>query len=239
MKRPLRWLALSGLVIAAFGCDEYTAQTPVVEADDIPPAAVTDLALDSYDTNSVVLRWTAPGDDDRDGVAWRYDVRYADTPITMENWASANQIGGEPPPGFAGWVQVFQVIRLEEGHTYYFAIRTYDDRSNLSDLSNVIEVVPRSPVDIRPPSRIDDLRVESVASGAIELAWTAPGNDGDEGVAYGYEIRYSSLPLDESSFRSGRALREVPIPLPAGERQRLVIDGLESGRVYCARRAWD
>jgi len=230
------------LLSACESSDDLPIEPP--ETDDIPPGRITDLSLASRDAESVVLRWTAPGDDDSIGVAWRYDLRHSHTPITPESWSAATQVGGEPTPGFAGWQQVFEVIHLEEGRTYYFAIRTFDDHSNVSPLSNVLEVVPRSNDDVDAPSAITDLVAETAGPGAVRLRWTAPGDivndDSVEEAAWGYEIRLSRTPLDASNFQTGQVLSETPIPRSPGEAESFEITGLMAGVVYhFGMRAWD
>ena len=37
---------------------------------------------------------------------------------------------------------------------------------------------------------------------SVLLHWTAPGDDGDLGIATAYEVRYSKAPLDSASFVS-------------------------------------
>lgn len=240
MRLPAISLLSAACCSVLTGCEDSDAPLPPPEPDTIPPATITDLALDSRDAHSVVLRWSAPGDDGSIGSAWRYDLRHSGSPITAESWSSSNQVGGEPTPGYPGWQQVFEVIHLEEGQTYYFAIRTFDDYSNASALSNVLEVVPRSATDVVPPSGVSDLVAESAGIGSVRLVWTAPGNDGVEGTAWGYEIRYSQTQLDLSNFLTGRVVVMSPIPLPSGERESFEVAGLEPGvAYYFGMRAWD
>jgi hypothetical protein len=241
MRRAALFVFLTWCSAALSACeDSDDLGLPPPESDDIPPATITDLALASRDSSAVVLRWTAPGDDGSVGVAWRYDLRHSESPITPESWSSSSQVGGEPTPGFPGWQQVFEVIHLQEGRTYYFAIRTFDDHSNVSPISNVLEVVPGSGRDTDPPSAISDLAAETGGKGSVRLTWTAPGNDGVEGTAWGYEIRYSPTPLDPSNFRTGRAVLQSPIPHPSGTRESFEITELEAGTVYYfGIRAWD
>jgi hypothetical protein len=106
--------------------------------DNTPPAAVADLAASASTTNTVTLTWTAPGDDGAAGTAAYYDIRYSKFPITDVNWASASQAGGEPPPKTGGEPDTFVVHYLAPGMIYYFALKTADEKSNLSGLSNVV-----------------------------------------------------------------------------------------------------
>ena len=82
------------------------------------------------------LTWAAPGDDGSTGTAASYDVRYSTSAITEGNWASATQATGEPTPSIAGSSESFTVTGLTPSTTYYFAIKTSDEASNTSALSN-------------------------------------------------------------------------------------------------------
>ncbi len=85
---------------------------------------------------SITVRWTAPGDDGKTGRATTYDLRYSKTPITDANWTSATQAVSEPRPATAGTVQSCTISGLVPTTTYYFRLKTIDDRGNASNLSN-------------------------------------------------------------------------------------------------------
>ena len=76
--------------------------------------------------------------------------------------------------------------------------------------------------DQQVPGPIRDLRVDSVAapSASITLQWIAPGDDGDDGVASQYDIRYSTAPITtDAEFEAATQLPDPPAPQPAGTRQ--------------------
>jgi thermitase len=102
----------------------------------VPPAAVTDLAVDYVGNTLVGLTWTAPGDDGTTGTATSYDLRYSSSPITAGNFASATSASA-PAPAAAGTPQSAEVTGLQSCHTYYFAIKAIDDVGNAGALSNV------------------------------------------------------------------------------------------------------
>jgi len=87
---------------------------------------------------SVVLHWTAPGDDSMVGRASAYDLRYSVSPITSINFPLATAVGGVPLPSPAGSPEQFTVSGLSSGVPYYFAIRTRDKANNWSLISNVV-----------------------------------------------------------------------------------------------------
>ncbi len=108
-----------------------------ISDDFVAPAAISNLSASNPTENSIQLSWTAPGDDGTTGTASSYDVRYATVPIDESNWASATQVTGEPLPSVAGSSESMSVSGLLANTTYYFGIKTSDQSSNTSTLSNV------------------------------------------------------------------------------------------------------
>lgn len=98
------------------------------------PTAVSDLLVEFVSYTSVILSWTAPGDDGSTGTAAEYDVRYSTSPITELNLIYATQVSGEDPPHAAGEDELLGVSGLSSCTTYYFAIKTRDECHNGSAL---------------------------------------------------------------------------------------------------------
>jgi hypothetical protein len=87
---------------------------------------------------SATMHWTAPGDDSLAGRATAYDLRYSLAPITAANFALATRVSGMPAPLASGSAESFTVSNLVVGNAYYFAIKTGDDASNWSGVSNAV-----------------------------------------------------------------------------------------------------
>jgi len=105
--------------------------------DTTPPANATNLAAGNPTPGSITLTWTAPGDDNNTGTATQYDIRYA-TSIINDNtkFANATQVQTEPTPHVASTTENFTVSGLSDNTTYYFALKTRDNASLWSGLSN-------------------------------------------------------------------------------------------------------
>lgn len=88
---------------------------------------------------SVILRWTAPGDDGRTGRASLYDLRCSTAPITDANWSLATQISGLSRPLPYGNRELITVSGLLPSTDYYFAVKAADEQMNWSPMSNVIK----------------------------------------------------------------------------------------------------
>ncbi len=99
--------------------------------------------------------------------------------------------------------------------------------------------------DTTPPACITDLRIGEMASGSatsLTLYWTAPGDDGTEGTATLYDIRYARAPiLTEEDWEAAIPLTGVPAPQPAGSTESFAVFGLENdgGPYYFCIRAAD
>jgi hypothetical protein len=113
-------------------------QTPLfIEPDNSCPVDVIDLAVSNPTASSIVLTWTAPGDDGSTGTASQYDVRYSTSQIITEaDWEAAVSCTDGPSPSYAGTTESFTVTGLSPNTTYWFALKTADEVPNWSGLSN-------------------------------------------------------------------------------------------------------
>jgi hypothetical protein len=113
--------------------------TTTLDVDNIPPGRIDDIQVATVTSTSVMLTWTAPGDDGMTGRATGYDARYNTVPITMNNWDTCIRFYPGMPK-YAGELEQYTVVGLTPDTTYYFSIRACDERNNWSELpeDNVI-----------------------------------------------------------------------------------------------------
>ncbi|PIE32970.1 hypothetical protein CSA56_13645 [candidate division KSB3 bacterium] len=216
---------------------QLSALSNVVELnrlDIIPPAKVNDLRLRDLgaavnDMRSLMLSWQAPGDNLADGTASQYELRYGNERPSPENWDSLKPVSTVPEPLLAGTQQQVQLQVPAGEDTLYFALRTFDETLNVSELSNVVQW---SPEDTRPPARIVDLKAERLANGDITVSWTAPGDNGNRGTAAFYDIRYSNKEKELSRWDKAIVVPGEPLPEAAGTSQEYVISGLMKDTTY-------
>jgi len=208
--------------------NETTANLP----DYIPPAAIDDLDAEP-DQSDIILIWTATGDDGYEGTAYEYEIRYAEIPITEENWDEAELLPNPPIPLPSGSIQNYTFSDGIVGITYYFAIKVYDDVLNVSPISNNATAILEE--DLIPPSAITDLSVLEIIPvnlSTIKISWTAPGDDGDEGTASLYEIRYHNTPITELNWQNATLYPDPPEPEIAGTYQTCNVTNLQVGTIY-------
>jgi beta propeller repeat protein len=123
----------------------------VASPDDIAPNAVELTASTGAESGEVDISWTAPGDDGNTGTAAEYILRYADAEIdTQAKWDAATDVTSEPVPQIAGSDETLTLSGLAHGQTLYFALRTLDDKWNLSYLSNSPSAVVKAPSPVGP-----------------------------------------------------------------------------------------
>ncbi|MGH7453760.1 MAG: fibronectin type III domain-containing protein, partial [bacterium] len=83
------------------------------------------------------------------------------------------------------------------------------------------------------PGTVFDLTVTKTTTASVTLEWTAPGDNGFEGRAKSYDIRYSTNHiLMDADFAAAAAVPDPITPGEGGRADRLVIAGLESGKTY-------
>ena len=124
-------------------------------------------------------------------------------------------------------------------------------------------------LDQTPPATITDLSAEALGDGKVKLTWTAPGDDGTDGSAAWYQVKYSAapivervsgwpdltepLPVDEQqwhqraesfnarqrAFWAAQNVDGEPTPSRAGTHESFIVNGLDSGKHYFAIKTWD
>jgi hypothetical protein len=144
---------------------------------------------------SVALHWTAPGDDLMLGAAVRYDLRYSTRSITASNFAQATPVSGLQRPSWGGAKERYTVSNLTPNVTYYFAIRSQDDRGNWSQISNVV---------VRAASTL------AATNAGMPLSFSAPWpNPAASSVRFGFTLP-AAAPVQIDVFDlAGRHVGEV------------------------------
>ncbi|MFQ6107436.1 MAG: S8 family serine peptidase [Thermoplasmata archaeon] len=92
---------------------------------------------------------------------------------------------------------------------------------------------PNFPDDSTSPAAVTDLAVVSVSVTSANLIWTAPGDDGNAGTAYLYDVRYlRDDAITEVSWDAATRAQEEPIPVPAGSSQTFTVKRLTPTTTY-------
>ncbi|MFZ1755762.1 MAG: CARDB domain-containing protein [Caldilineaceae bacterium] len=94
---------------------------------------------------------------------------------------------------------------------------------------NILNVLER---DSTPPAAVADLTPGGVLLTKILLNWTATGDDGMEGKATAYDIRYSQAPISDANFELANRVPDVPEPQAAGFQESVLVGGLAPNTTY-------
>ncbi|HTR97848.1 MAG TPA: fibronectin type III domain-containing protein, partial [Candidatus Acidoferrales bacterium] len=138
--------------------DGFAGAIPFVGGSDVtPPGVVSNLALSQPGPTSLLVSWTAPGNDGSVGTASAYDLRWSRSPINATNFALATPVSPQPVPVVGGSPQSYVALNLASSTTYYFAIRAVDASGNWSAISNVPSATTSVGTDTTPPAAIRDL----------------------------------------------------------------------------------
>ncbi len=197
--------------------------------ESVAPADASDLqAVDVRSTN-LTLNWTATGDDGTTGTAAHYDVRMSTSQITQANFDAATQVPNNIVPRESSTPESLFVEGLTPGTTYWFAIKVGDETYNWS-AATIISLA--TPNDQTAPAAVSDLTVTGGDAFSANLTWTATGDDGTNGTASGYEIRYATSQIDANNWDSTSVMPNAIAPQAASSTEQFTVSGLQPGTTY-------
>lgn len=82
------------------------------------------------------------------------------------------------------------------------------------------------------PDPVTDLAATATTTNAVSLTWTASGDNGSEGTAYLYDIRYSTEPITPENFDAAMQVEKPPRPNEPGTLEEFAVTGLEYSTHY-------
>ncbi|MCJ8739748.1 hypothetical protein PDJAM_G00050740 [Pangasius djambal] len=121
-----------------------TGESFVVEKDatlNFPPNKITDLTAEIQE-DTVLLNWTAPGEDYDYGTAQSYEIRWSEDLETLQNnFSSANVLNTsalQPQESGSAEHHSFQPnITVTHDTTLFFALQSMDQQAEKSEVSNI------------------------------------------------------------------------------------------------------
>ena len=161
MSRMRRGRRTPAVFIALIVASCIAAPAHVRSAEEVQALTETQLADQTLVLETVVLRWTAPGDDNLNGRATRYDLRYSRYSITGTDtlgwWNAATRVNlWNKIPALPGMPDSLRVLGFTSGYRYYAMLRTCDEIPNWSPYSNIAII---EATDLVPPKAVSDLKV--------------------------------------------------------------------------------
>ena len=124
-----------------YGYQENTENTKLILAtpsDLTYPGTITDLKIEEVGNTTANISFSASGDDFFKGQADKYEIRYSEELFTQETFQNAEIYAQVPKPTDPKERQLWQLRELEPGVKYYIGIRSFDEKDNPSDISNII-----------------------------------------------------------------------------------------------------
>jgi len=112
-----------------------------------------------------------------------------------------------------------------------FAITTGGSEVPRTEYIKLEVTAPPIP-DGSPPDPITDLAALNPDSTTIDLTWTAPGDDGDQGRATRYDLRYSTTPITDENWDGATEVDGEPAPQDAGNTEYFTVTDLASSTLY-------
>ena len=102
------------------------------------------------------------------------------------------------------------------------------------------ECRPCAPKDTTAPAAVNDLGARVLMSTSVTLSWLSPGDDGDAGTAFKYDIRCDTDTITEASWNLAGRLSGEPAPIAANSYQEFHIEYLpENTRFFFALKTED
>ncbi|MCB4790540.1 MAG: Ig-like domain-containing protein [Elusimicrobia bacterium] len=200
-----------------------SAYTPdrTAPAQLVKPVAINKIGFDGL----ITLSWTTGPESDIKG----FNIYYAT--YTFSNIIQNNVTLYSNSPQTNPDAGTCDIEGLSGNLTYYFAVTAQDITGN-----EHFAVTPSDdsrPLDRMAPNRILDLAAASGSTdGAVELIWTAPGNNGNAGKASSYIIKYAEYPITETNFNSSSLYIERDVTVASGNRDSESVVGLTPGKFY-------
>jgi hyaluronate lyase len=90
---------------------------------------------------------------------------------------------------------------------------------------------PNAPQDTTSPAPVTDLAVAYTGTDTVNVTFTAPGDDGLEGKASTYDLRYTTSPITEENWDSAVSVGELFASSP-GTKETFTLFGLQPGTTY-------
>ncbi|MEW6407289.1 MAG: glycosyl hydrolase family 18 protein [Patescibacteria group bacterium] len=131
----------------------------------------------------------------------------------------------------------YDLENLENGKAYYVSFQpllwSEDTNPSLSrrDIQESRPILA-TPLDLIPPAKVLDLKIEEIGTTTLTISFSAPGDDKNIGQAQDYELRYSPRPINEDNFWQAVKIDDIPKPDMAGTKQEIIISDLEPGETY-------
>ncbi len=200
------------IMAAIISCSNNS--TPL-EADTEAPAVVITNPLDDYYVEDTVKIRAAASDNDR---------------VTrVEFWVDDHL---EYQDYHLPWEYAWSTTAYLDSSRHSIYARAYDASLNTCNSSKIYVTVLNPQPDTIPPGKIYNLKVTDSSLNSLTLSWTAPGNDGYNGAAWRYSIKYYHSEITEENWDSANGCVGLPLPREYGETETFEVTDLSPNIIY-------
>lgn len=150
-----------------------------VEADQVAPAAVPDLAVSQASSSSITLGWNGVGDDGMTGKASRYEARISGQPIlTEDDWNSATPVKLISNQKLTDGRLQGEISNLPFNSSGFVAVRGLDNVGNAGGLSE------STPFELIKVKVVAENKGNSMDGLTGDGAWNVANIPGGDGTAF-------------------------------------------------------
>lgn len=117
-----------------------------IVVDNQPPDVVGDFSLIDFTLTNVSFQWTTPNDLGPTNAPGGSVIVFNTQPITNDNWDDSTLLGEFQNNTIPGTLETMSFdYNFSRDTAYYFAIKTFDNYGNYSEISNIINAKPTAP----------------------------------------------------------------------------------------------
>ncbi len=109
---------------------------------------------------------------------------------------------------------------------------THTSQSGLSGPAAYQRIQFHRNADVTPPDAVRALSTVSARPHSVRLQWLNPGDNGTQGVAAGFDVRYSNAPISAANFSAATRWPLHTYPNAAANTTQIQVMGLSPGTTY-------
>lgn len=144
-------------------------------------------------------------------------------PVVTLSLNNGGTLAGSAPVTPVDGVATFPGLSIAEENTGYVLTASASAATGLSDSFVIVD-------DVKPS--VPSLAQTAATPTSLTVAWTAVGDDLDQGTASNYELRYSTTAITSDVEFMAATPVTVGAPKPAGSSESALIPGLTPGTTY-------
>ncbi len=202
----------------ATSSDNYEFNTLAQETPVVAPANILSVSSSAITTAGATISWTTDKNATSQ-VEYGISTSYGQSSLPNQAMQTSHQIS---------------LTDLAPGTTYHYRVKSTDEVSNITYSEDYSFATTAPAQTINAPPAITMLSIGAYDASSVALVWSAESPQAD--VAATYDIRYYTIPINESNFTSAIPAQTTSIRYtdlnPSGTQREFIIAGLETDTLY-------